>query len=61
MGHILHGDIGQNQSQCHGAVPGAAEHGEDALRLAAAGHEKAKETEEGEEVQGDERRHTGEW
>lgn len=60
LGHILHGDIGQDQSQCHGAVSGAAQHGENALCLAAAGYEKAKETEEGEEVQGDEWRHTGE-
>lgn len=36
----LHGDVGQDQPQRQGAVPGAAQHGEESLHLAAAGRQE---------------------
>lgn len=39
MGLPLHGDVGQDQSQREGAVPGAAQPGEESQHIAAAGEE----------------------
>lgn len=49
MGLWLHGDIGQDQLQRQGVVPGAAEHGEEEEREPQHGHQQEEvAAEEGE-------------